>query len=123
MDITKDVTAAETEYVAGEPLPVERSTQYIREKDLVQATELINESEKPFDFVGGGAVTSGASKELMEFVKKIEAPVADSLMGKGAFDGTEVSFTWVWLGMHGTKVSNLGVPRCDLLIADWSQIQ
>ena len=94
VDITKDVTAA---------------------KDLAQATELINESEKPFVFVGGGAVTSGASKELMEFVKKIEAPVADSLMGKGAFDGTDELYMGM-LGMHGTKASNLGVTKCDLLI-------
>lgn len=114
VDITKDVTAAETEYVE-EPFPVERSTQYIKEKDLAQATELINESEKPFVFVGGGAVTSGASKELMEFVKKIEAPVADSLMGKGAFDGTDELYMGM-LGMHGTKASNLGVTKCDLLI-------
>ena len=85
------------------------------EKDLAQATELINESEKPFVFVGGGAVTSGASKELMEFVKKIEAPVADSLMGKGAFDGTDELYMGM-LGMHGTKASNLGVTKCDLLI-------
>ena len=115
VDITKDVTAAETEYVKEEPFPVERSTQYIKEKDLAQATELINESEKPFVFVGGGAVTSGASKELMEFVKKIEAPVADSLMGKGAFEGTDELYMGM-LGMHGTKASNLGVTKCDLLI-------
>ena len=115
VDITKDVTAAETEYVKEEPFPVERSTQYIKEKDLAQATELINESKKPFVFVGGGAVTSGASKELMEFVKKIEAPVADSLMGKGAFDGTDELYMGM-LGMHGTKASNLGVTKCDLLI-------
>ena len=115
VDITKDVTAAETEYVKEEPIPVERSTQYIKEKDLEQAIELINESEKPFVFVGGGAVISGASKELMEFVKKIDAPVADSLMGKGAFDGTDELYMGM-LGMHGTKASNLGVTKCDLLI-------
>ena len=115
VDITKDVTAAETEYVKEEPFPVERSTQYIKEKDLAQATELINESEKPFVFVGGGAVTSGASKELMEFVKKIDAPVADSLMGKGAFDGRDELYCGM-IGMHGTKASNFGVTDCDLLI-------
>lgn len=109
------MTAAETEYVKEEPIPVERSTQYIKEKDLEQAIELINESEKPFVFVGGGAVISGASKELMEFVKKIDAPVADSLMGKGAFDGTDELYMGM-LGMHGTKASNLGVTKCDLLI-------
>lgn len=115
VDITKDVTAAETEYTPEKPWPVERSTEYIRDEDLNQAIEMINHSKKPFVFVGGGAVTSGASAELMEFVKKVHAPVADSLMGKGAFDGTDELYAGM-LGMHGTKAANLGVTHCDLLI-------
>ncbi|MDD6065116.1 MAG: biosynthetic-type acetolactate synthase large subunit [Firmicutes bacterium] len=115
VDITKDVTAAETEYTPEKPWPVERSTEYIRDEDLDQAIEMINHSKKPFVFVGGGAVTSGASAELMEFVKKVHAPVADSLMGKGAFDGTDELYAGM-LGMHVTKAANLGVTHCDLLI-------
>ena len=115
VDITKDVTAAETEYTPEKPWPVERSTEYIRDEDLDQAIEMINHSKKPFVFVGGGAVTSGASAELMEFVKKVHAPVADSLMGKGAFDGTDELYAGM-LGMHGPKAANLGVTHCDLLI-------
>ena len=115
VDITKDVTAAETEYTPEKPWPVERSTEYIRDEDLDQAIEMINHSKKPFVFVGGGAVTSGASAELMEFVKKVHAPVADSLMGKGAFDGTDELYAGM-LGMHGTKASNLGITKSDLLI-------
>ena len=76
---------------------------------------MIRESEKPYIFVGGGAVLSGASKELYEFVKKVDAPVTDSLMGKGAFPGTDPLYTGM-LGMHGTKASNYGVSECDLLI-------
>ena len=115
VDITKDVTAAETEYTPEKPWPVERSTEYIRVEDLNLAIEMFNHSKKPFVFVGGGAVTSGASAELMEFVKKVHAPVADSLMGKGAFDGTDELYAGM-LGMHGTKAANLGVTHCDLLI-------
>lgn len=115
VDITKDVTAAETEYTPEKPWPVERSTEYVRDEDLDQAIDLINHCKKPFVFVGGGAVTSGASEELMEFVKKVHAPVADSLMGKGAFDGTDELYAGM-LGMHGTKAANLGVTNCDLLI-------
>ena len=59
---------------------------------------------------------SGASQELKEFVELIQAPVCDSLMGKGAFDGTDQKYTGM-LGMHGTKTSNYGVSECDLLIA------
>ena len=73
------------------------------------------ESERPYIFVGGGAILSGASKELYEFVKKVDAPVTDSLMGKGAFPGTDPLYTGM-LGMHGTKTSNYGVSECDLLI-------
>ena len=77
---------------------------------------MIKAAEKPYIFVGGGAVISGASAELKEFVHKVDAPVCDSLMGKGAFDGTNDLYTGM-LGMHGTKTSNLGVSECDLLIA------
>ena len=59
------------------------------EKEIAAAAEMIRVSEKPFIFVGGGAVLSEASKELKEFVEKMDAPVTDSLMGKGAFPGTD----------------------------------
>ncbi|MEY8426563.1 biosynthetic-type acetolactate synthase large subunit [Lachnospiraceae bacterium 46-15] len=115
VDITKDVTANTAEYTPEKPYETERSTEYIKEKDLEKAIELINHSKKPFIFVGGGAVISDAAKELMEFAEKVHAPVADSLMGKGAFDGRSELYTGM-LGMHGTKASNLGVTQCDLLI-------
>ena len=115
IDITKDVTAAEYEYTPQEPAPIVRQTDTIREEDIETALELIRNSQKPFIFVGGGAVLSGASEELMALAQKIQAPVADSLMGKGAFDGTDELYTGM-LGMHGTKTSNFGVSECDLLI-------
>ena len=115
IDITKDVTAAEYEYTPQEPAPIVRQTDTIREEDIETALELIRNSQKPFIFVGGGAVLSGASEELMALAHKIQAPVADSLMGKGAFDGTDEPYTGM-LGMHGTKTSNFGVSECDLLI-------
>ena len=77
---------------------------------------MIAASKRPYVFVGGGAVISGASRELKEFVEKTDAPVCDTLMGKGAFDGTDERYTGM-LGMHGTKTSNFGVSECDLLIA------
>ena len=115
VDIPKDVTAAVTEYEPEKPEPIVRSTEYIREEDLDAAVKLINESKKPFVFVGGGAVISDAEQELAEFVAKVHAPVADSLMGKGAFDGRNGLYCGM-LGMHGTKAANLGVTQCDLLI-------
>ena len=114
IDIPKDVTANKTEYVPEQIAPVQPSEDICRE-DLDHALAMIRESKKPYIFVGGGAVLSGASKELYEFVKKVDAPVTDSLMGKGAFPGTDDLYTGM-LGMHGTKTSNYGVSECDLLI-------
>ncbi len=116
IDIPKDVTAAVTEYTKVTPEEIERKTDYIRQADLKEAVRLINHSKRPFVFVGGGAVISNASAELKEFVDKVHAPVGDSLMGKGAFDGRDERYTGM-VGMHGTKASNLGITQCDLLIA------
>lgn len=116
VDIPKDVTAAVAEYEAMVPEPIERKTDYVKTSDLEKATELINASKKPFVLVGGGAVISDAQKELQEFVEKIQAPVGDTLMGKGAFNGTDDKYTGM-AGMHGTKTTNLGITECDLLIA------
>lgn len=115
VDITKDVTAATTEYSYCKPVEIYPYTSELLERDLEQAAELISNAERPYVFVGGGAVASGAHKELTEFVHKINAPVTDSLMGKGAFSGLDDLYTGM-LGMHGTKTSNLGVTKCDLLI-------
>ena len=116
VDIPKDVTAAKTEFSFQQAVPVKRSTEQITEEDLQTAVELIRKAKKPYVFVGGGAVISGASRQLAKFVELIDAPVCDSLMGKGAFDGTSTRYTGM-LGMHGTKASNYGVSTCDLLIA------
>lgn len=116
IDVTKDVTAAECDYIKETPKPIERVTDKILEEDVDRAAELISAAKKPFVFVGGGVVLSYASDELKKFVHKIDAPVADSLMGKGAFDNSDPLYTGM-LGMHGTKTSNYGVSECDLLIA------
>lgn len=116
VDIPKDVTVAKTEFSYQQIPAVERFTEKITEEDLRTAVKMISQSKKPFIFVGGGAVISGASEQLAKFVEKVDAPVCDSLMGKGAFDGTNPRYTGM-LGMHGTKTSNYGVSGCDLLIA------
>ena len=116
VDIPKDITAAKTEYVSKAPEKMKPVTDTIREEDIETAVSMIQKAKRPYIFVGGGAVLSGASKELHEFVKKVDAPICDTLMGKGAFDGNDDLYTGM-LGMHGTKASNLGVSECDLLIA------
>ncbi|SFG09497.1 acetolactate synthase, large subunit [Lachnospiraceae bacterium C7] len=139
VDIAKDVTGAEVDY---DFIPQKKTTKkdndilsrvhrvksdgtkeeikiestVISNRELEDAIKLIKAADKPFVFVGGGAILADADKELAEFVEKIDAPVCDSLMGKGAYDGTKENYTGM-LGMHGTKASNLGVSECDLLIA------
>ena len=115
VDITKDVTANKAEYTPKTPELITRVTETIKDEDVKTAVDMIQSAKKPFILVGGGAVLSGASAELAEFVEKVQAPVCDTLMGKGAFDGTNPLYTGM-LGMHGTKPSNFGVSRCDLLI-------
>ncbi len=115
VDITKDVTAAECEYEYKEMEAVGPQVDTISEDAMDRAVELIRNSQKPFIFAGGGAVIAGASDELKAFAHKIQAPVADSLMGKGAFDGTDPLYTGM-VGMHGTKASNFGFTECDLLV-------
>lgn len=115
VDITKDVTANVCEY---EPVKIERPGRVNRysAEDIEVAAKLIKEAKKPFIYLGGGGIISGAAKEVAEFAEKIDAPVCDTLMGKGAFSGKSDRYTGM-IGMHGTKASNFGVSECDLLIA------
>lgn len=115
IDIPKDVTSNVTEYEKEELGKYNPRETHINEEEIDRAAALIEGSERPFVFVGGGAVLSDASEELLEFVNNLDAPVTDTLMGKGAFPGTDPRYTGM-LGMHGTKASNFGVSECDLLI-------
>ena len=115
VDITKDVTGATCDYEYQAPEEIVRQSDTITEEAMDRAVEMIRKAQKPFIFVGGGAVIANASDELRAFAHKIQAPVADSLMGKGAFDGTDELYTGM-VGMHGTKTSNFGITEADLLI-------
>ncbi len=115
IDIPKDVTAAVTEYEHQELGKYVPDHPHINEEGIRRAVDMLESSERPYVFVGGGAVLSGASSEIREFVDKLDAPVTDTLMGKGAFPGTDPRYTGM-LGMHGTKTSNYGVSECDLLV-------
>ncbi len=115
VDITKDVTANSCEYEKEHPLPAAESCKYTQE-DIARAVELMQAAKKPYIYVGGGAVISGAYQEVRELSRLLDAPVCDTLMGKGVMDGHSEYYTGM-IGMHGTKTSNFGVSTCDLLIA------
>ena len=106
------MTGALYDYSPRRPATVNRETSEIHRENVEQAVNMICKAQKPFIFVGGGSVISGASEEIAELSHRIQAPVCDSLMGKGGFSGEDPYY----MGMHGTKTSNLGVSQCDLLI-------
>lgn len=115
IDVPKDIQVGEYEFEnkpVSEPEPV---ANRLREKDLEQAVDLILKSQKPMCYIGGGVIRSDAAEELREFVDMIDAPVGTSLMGLGAMDSSSPRFTGM-IGMHGTRLSNLSINRCDLLI-------
>ena len=115
VDITKDVTANTCEYEKKEPLPFKNSCKYT-DADIEKAVALMEEAKRPFIYVGGGAVISGAYQEVRKLAEILDTPVCDTLMGKGVMDGHDSKYTGM-IGMHGTKASNFGVSECDLLIA------
>ena len=115
IDIPKDVTANVCEYEKAKINTEKVVINPVDEAEVDAAVAMMKKAKKPFIFVGGGAVLSGASESLVEFAHKMDAPVTDSLMGKGAFPGTDDLYTGM-LGMHGTKPSNFGVSKCDLLV-------
>ena len=115
VDITKDLTANTCEYEKREPLPFKNPCKYT-DADIEQAITLMKAAQRPFIYVGGGAVISDAYKEVRELAEILDTPVCDTLMGKGVMDGHDPKYTGM-IGMHGTKASNFGVSECDLLIA------
>ncbi len=116
IDIPKDVSINKANYTPQQPIPIVKSSEPLKSSDLDEAIRLINEAEKPYIFAGGGVVISDAKNEMVEFAEKIHAPVTCSLMGMGGFPGQHPFYTGM-IGMHGTKASNIGVQKCDLLIA------
>lgn len=115
IDIPKDITADKTEYIKLIPKEVSRKSEYITEKSLQEAAELINQSKKPFIYAGGGVGISGATAELISFAEKINSPVSTSLMCMAEFPNDHELYTGM-IGMHGTKASNIAATKCDLLI-------
>ncbi len=115
IDITKDVTAAVTEFTNKEPMPLKARPQ-MSDEDIAEAVALINEAQKPVAYVGGGVVASGAEKELVELLEKADIPVTHTLMSAGVV-GYDHDLNLGMLGMHGTIAANRAIDQCDLVIA------
>ena len=115
IDIPKDITVDKTIYEPIIAKEVERKIKNITDKDLEEVAKLINESENPLIYAGGGVVASEAYEELMQLVDKINSPITTSLMAISAIPYNHPLYTGM-IGMHGTKASNILVSKCDLLI-------
>ena len=115
VDITKDVTARSCEFKKIKKVADKSAIKTYTDDNINVTIKMLKAAKRPFIYVGGGAIISGASKEVLEFAEKFDCPVCDTLMGKGAFDGTHPLYTGM-IGMHGTKASNYGVSECDLLV-------
>ncbi len=115
VDITKDVTANVADFEPMTPPEIPRITKTIEEETVERVVKLINKAKRPFILAGGGVVIADAEQELRALAEKIDAAVCDTLMGKGAIEGTAERYTGM-IGMHGTKASNFGLAEADLLI-------
>ena len=116
VDITKNATAEKCEFTPKTPvIPERKEFDHYTKEDLQKVADMINASERPFLYVGGGAVISGAQDEVRALIRKIDSPACDSLLGKGVVDATDPHYTGM-IGMHGTKASNKGVSGCDMLL-------
>ena len=118
VDIPKDVTKETSDYspIKEVRLKSYNPTYNPNMKQLRKAVGLIKESERPVIFAGGGIILSRAAAELTEFARKTQIPVMTSLMGLGAFPGTDP----LWLGMigmHGTYRANMSTGACDLIVS------
>ena len=116
IDIPKNIQVEKVEYKKLEPLEVARKEELIYEDKVSEAIELINNSKKPFIYVGGGAITSDASGDVVELAERINSPICNSLMGIGVIPKEHPLLTGM-IGMHGTKASNISATKCDLFIA------
>ncbi len=115
VDISMDVTAAECEYEPEEaqlPEPVSLPS----EKAFNRAAELLKNAEKPLVYIGGGCVLSNIGEDIITFAEKIDAPVASTLMGTGAFPNGHPLHLGL-IGMHGHYECNRAAHDCDVLIA------
>lgn len=115
IDITKDVTGDSFEYEFKEIEANNDKSIEVNEKDIDELIDLINKSDKPYILVGGGVISSGAAEEVTVLAHKINSPLANTIMARGAFSSYDELYTGM-VGMHGTKTSNLGISECDLLI-------
>ena len=118
IDVTKDVLTGKSAYHAPGPIHLRGYKPSVEGHagQIKRAAKMIWDAERPYVYAGGGIVSSGASAELDELTRLIEAPVAETVMGLGSLP-SEHPYCINMLGMHGSYAANMGISNADLLIA------
>ena len=115
IDVPKDLQVGTVEYERKESEKVLPRVDRLEEKDIDRAVEMLKAAKRPMFYIGGGVIRSDASEELNKFLEKVDAPCCSTLMGLGSVSADNPRFTGM-VGMHGTKLSNMSVNMCDLLV-------
>ena len=115
VDITKDVTAATTDYTPHKPLPLEPHPKF-SEKEINQVAKIINTCKRPVLYFGGGVEASDARDELYELIQKADMPATYTMMAAGVIDCDDPKNLGL-IGMHGTIAANKAIDQADLVIA------
>ena len=115
IDVPKDLQVGTVEYERKESEKVLPRVDRLEEKDIDRAVEMLKAAKRPMFYIGGGVIRSDASEELNKFLEKVDAPCCSTLMGLGSVSADNPRFTGL-VGMHGTKLSNMSVNMCDLLV-------
>lgn len=118
IDLPKDITVHEAEYEYPEEISMRSYNPTVKghSKQIGRAYDLIMKAERPMIYTGGGIIIGEAHNELREFVKALNLPITSTLMGLGAYEGTDKQFLGM-LGMHGTYEANMAMHHCDVLVA------
>jgi acetolactate synthase-1/2/3 large subunit len=120
VDIPKDITAPHIKipYEFPKQISMRSYNPNVKghPKQIKRAVELLLGAKRPMIYTGGGVIMANASKELRKFVHHLGYPITQTLMGLGAFPGTDPQFIGM-LGMHGTYEANMAMHDCDVLIA------
>ena len=120
IDIPKDVTDPDYKFDYSYPKDIDiRSYKPVEEGhsgQIRKAAKLLLNSKRPVIYSGGGVIQNDASEELTSLVQFLDFPVTNTLMGLGAYPGTDKNFLGM-LGMHGTYEANMAMHNCDLILA------
>ncbi|WP_299771285.1 acetolactate synthase 3 large subunit [uncultured Pseudoteredinibacter sp.] len=120
IDVPKDVTSPAETFPYEYPKKVKIRSYFPAEKghsgQIKKAVQLLLEARRPVIYSGGGVVLGDASKQLRELARKLNYPVTNTLMGLGAFPGTDKQFLGM-LGMHGTFEANTAMHHADVILA------